>query len=168
MSDKFEKSQDFKYYGEGLANGYCGVSVQHIKAHNNGPVKCILGLEENDVEGQIDLVVACKYLRYIFNFNFFGRLISISYSEKIHSVLISIQWYVIAICTISKACRYLFNYDFYIENDNMVVIHLLEMKRNETNRIELTKILLSNTKPFDILNVESFEFNGSISTWMKF
>lgn len=128
MSDKFEKNPDFKYYGEGLANGYCGVSVQHIKAHNNGPVKCILGLEENDVEGQIDLVVACKYLRYIFNFNFFGRLISISYSEKIHSVLISIQWYVIAIYTISKACRYLFNYDFYIENDNMVVIHLLEMK----------------------------------------
>lgn len=122
MSDKFEKNPDFKYYGEGLANGYCGVSVQHIKAHNNGPVKCILGLEENDIEGQIDLVVACKY------FHFFERLISISYSEKIHSVLISIQWYVIAIYTISKACRYLFNYDFYIENDNMVVIHLLEMK----------------------------------------
>lgn len=61
LSDKFaSKHPDFTYYGEGLEHGYCGVSVPHIKASNNGPVKCILGLAENDVEGQIDLVVACK------------------------------------------------------------------------------------------------------------
>lgn len=60
MSNSFDKNAEFKYFGRGLEEGECGVSVPHVKATNNGPVKCILGTAEDDFVGTIDLIVACK------------------------------------------------------------------------------------------------------------
>lgn len=61
LSDTFEsKVPGYKYYGDGLAQGVCGVSIQNVKVINNGPVRCFLGYEADEVEGQIDLIVACK------------------------------------------------------------------------------------------------------------
>ncbi|XP_031629264.1 fasciclin-3 isoform X2 [Contarinia nasturtii] len=58
----FDKSDsdnsNFKYFGEGLNQGECGVSIQSVKLIHNGPAKCILGGEKSDFEGIIDLVVA--------------------------------------------------------------------------------------------------------------
>ncbi|XP_055298603.1 fasciclin-3 isoform X2 [Sitodiplosis mosellana] len=59
LSDKYEsKFPGFKYFGDGLEQGVCGVAIQNVKTINNGPVKCILGLDQIDIEGLIDLVVA--------------------------------------------------------------------------------------------------------------
>lgn len=73
LSDKYEsKVPGFKYFGDGLEQGVCGVYIQNVKQINNGPVKCILGLEQDDIEGHIDLVVACKLNQTtFFNFNSF-------------------------------------------------------------------------------------------------
>lgn len=60
LSDKFDKITSVKYFGAGLEQGECGASVPHVKSTNNGPVKCFLGLESDEIEGQVDLVVACK------------------------------------------------------------------------------------------------------------
>lgn len=61
LSEKFEsKIPTLKYYGAGLEQGECGATVPHVKSTNNGPVKCFLGLESDEIEGQIDLIVACK------------------------------------------------------------------------------------------------------------
>lgn len=43
-----------------MDKGYCGVSIQHVKSINNGRVKCFLAVEDEEFEGQMDLVVACK------------------------------------------------------------------------------------------------------------
>lgn len=91
LSDKYEsKVPGFKYFGDGLEQGVCGVYIQNVKQINNGPVKCILGLEQIDIEGQIDLVVACKYTKTkkFFNFNFFspqmnGNGIEYEYTDSI-------------------------------------------------------------------------------------
>lgn len=62
MSSEFDnKNPDYKYVGRGLKEGECGVSIVSVKAVNNGKVKCILGLDEVDLAGEIDLTVACKY-----------------------------------------------------------------------------------------------------------
>lgn len=61
LSDKFEsKSPGYRYFGDGLEQGVCGVSIQNVKVINNGVVKCFLGLESDEIEGQIDLTIACK------------------------------------------------------------------------------------------------------------
>lgn len=54
------KNPSYKYYGKGLAQGYCGVSILRVKLSNNGPVKCFLGIQGEEIQEQIDLTVACK------------------------------------------------------------------------------------------------------------
>lgn len=105
LSDKFpSKNPLFVYYGEGLEQGYCGVSVQHVKAINNGKVTCILGLEQDDVEGHIDLVVACKWPKHFFLifdsvvvvfFLLSATRVQFQYGGKFRSVCyLSYQWHV--------------------------------------------------------------------------
>lgn len=60
LSQDFDKNPEYKYFGRGLNEGECGVSVERVKPNNNGKVKCILGLAEDEVTGEIDLTVACK------------------------------------------------------------------------------------------------------------
>lgn len=61
LSPTWSKTPGFKYYGTGLNGGQCGVSIERVKASNNGQVKCFLGVEGEELTGTIDLVVACKY-----------------------------------------------------------------------------------------------------------
>lgn len=60
LSPSWSKTPGFKYYGTGLNGGQCGVSIERVKASNNGQVKCSLGVEGEELTGTIDLVVACK------------------------------------------------------------------------------------------------------------
>lgn len=60
LSPDWSKTPGFTYFGGGLAAGQCGVSIERVKAINNGQVKCSLGVEGEELSGTIDLVVACK------------------------------------------------------------------------------------------------------------
>lgn len=61
MSQLWDKNSDYKYFGRGLNEGECGISIQKVQASNNGKVECALGLAEDEVSGEVDLTVACKY-----------------------------------------------------------------------------------------------------------
>lgn len=61
LSQDWDKNPEYKYFGRGLTEGECGVSIQKVQAFNNGKVKCVLGLTEDELFGEIDLTVACKY-----------------------------------------------------------------------------------------------------------
>lgn len=62
LSHEFpNKNAEFKYFGRGLNEGECGVSIEQVKPAYNGKVKCILGLAEDEASGEVDLTVACKY-----------------------------------------------------------------------------------------------------------
>lgn len=62
LSHEFpNKNAEYKYFGRGLNEGECGVSIEQVKPANNGKVKCILGLAEDEATGEVELTVACKY-----------------------------------------------------------------------------------------------------------
>ncbi|XP_044315571.1 fasciclin-3 isoform X2 [Drosophila rhopaloa] len=60
LSPEWSKTPGFAYFGGGLTAGHCGVSIERVKASNNGQVKCSLGVEGEELEGVIDLVVAMR------------------------------------------------------------------------------------------------------------
>ncbi|XP_033150087.1 fasciclin-3 isoform X2 [Drosophila busckii] len=60
LSPVWSKTPGFTYYGAGLNAGQCGVSIERVKASNNGQVKCSLGVEGEELTGTIDLVVALR------------------------------------------------------------------------------------------------------------
>ncbi|XP_065358766.1 fasciclin-3 isoform X3 [Calliphora vicina] len=60
LSPDWNKTPGFTYFGKGLQAGECGVSIQRVKAVNNGQVKCNLGVEGEELSGTIDLVVALR------------------------------------------------------------------------------------------------------------
>lgn len=60
LSPEWNKTPGFAYFGKGLKNGECGVSIQHVKSINNGQVKCNLGIEGEELSSTIELVVTCK------------------------------------------------------------------------------------------------------------
>ncbi|XP_016941963.3 fasciclin-3 isoform X2 [Drosophila suzukii] len=60
LSPEWNKTPGFTYYGAGLTAGQCGVSIERVKASNNGQVKCSLGVEGEELTGTIDLVVAMR------------------------------------------------------------------------------------------------------------
>ncbi|XP_039479876.1 fasciclin-3 isoform X1 [Drosophila santomea] len=60
LSPEWSKTPGFTYFGAGLTAGQCGVSIERVKASNNGQVKCSLGVEGEELSGIIDLVVALR------------------------------------------------------------------------------------------------------------
>ncbi|XP_017067835.2 fasciclin-3 isoform X1 [Drosophila eugracilis] len=60
LSPEWSKTPGFTYFGAGLTAGQCGVSIERVKAANNGQVKCSLGVEGEELSGTIDLVVALR------------------------------------------------------------------------------------------------------------
>ncbi|XP_058975862.1 fasciclin-3 isoform X3 [Musca domestica] len=60
LSPDWNKTPGFEYFGRGLTNGECGVKIAHVKAVNNGQVKCNLGVQGEELSGTIDLVVALR------------------------------------------------------------------------------------------------------------
>ncbi|XP_026844848.1 fasciclin-3 isoform X2 [Drosophila persimilis] len=60
LSPEWSKTPGFTYYGAGLQAGQCGVTIERVKASNNGQVKCSLGVEGEELSGTIDLVVALR------------------------------------------------------------------------------------------------------------
>ncbi|XP_037881771.1 fasciclin-3 isoform X5 [Glossina fuscipes] len=60
LSPDWDKTPGFIYNGKGLQAGECGVRIEHVKAINNGQVKCNLGVEGEELSGTIDLVVALR------------------------------------------------------------------------------------------------------------
>ncbi|XP_017132227.1 fasciclin-3 isoform X1 [Drosophila elegans] len=60
LSPEWSKTPGFTYFGAGLTAGQCGVSIERVKATNNGQVKCSLGVEGEELSGTIDLVVALR------------------------------------------------------------------------------------------------------------
>lgn len=51
---------EYKYFGEGLDKGQCGIQVNRVRSNNHGKARCFLGVERQELSGEIDLVVACK------------------------------------------------------------------------------------------------------------
>uniref|UniRef100_A0A1I8MWI0 Uncharacterized protein n=1 Tax=Musca domestica TaxID=7370 RepID=A0A1I8MWI0_MUSDO len=60
LSPDWNKTPGFEYFGRGLTNGECGVKIAHVKAVNNGQVKCNLGVQGEELSATIDLVVALR------------------------------------------------------------------------------------------------------------
>ncbi|KAH8419379.1 hypothetical protein KR222_010031, partial [Zaprionus bogoriensis] len=60
LSPVWSKTPGFTYFGAGLNAGQCGVTIERVKASNNGQVKCSLGVEGEELSGTIDLVVALR------------------------------------------------------------------------------------------------------------
>lgn len=60
LSEEWENGGGLKYYGEGLAKGQCGVSIQQVKSYNHGKAKCFMGVKGEELQGELDLTVACK------------------------------------------------------------------------------------------------------------
>lgn len=63
LSSEWDKSPGFKYYGEGLSKGQCGVSIQQVKSINHGTVQCFLGGADGEFSGTVPLIVARKYTK---------------------------------------------------------------------------------------------------------
>lgn len=55
------------YFGAGLEKGQCGVTIDRVKAINHGTVRCFLGVEGSEKEGDISLTVACKHFVFLKN-----------------------------------------------------------------------------------------------------
>jgi len=72
LSPEWNKTPGFTYYGAGLTAGQCGVSIERVKASNNGQVKCSLGVEGEELTGTIDLVVALNAVAMGHNLQFCG------------------------------------------------------------------------------------------------
>lgn len=53
---------DVAYYGSGLSAGQCGFTINKVTEKNNGPVRCMLGIETEATEstGTVQLIVASK------------------------------------------------------------------------------------------------------------
>ncbi|XP_063927033.1 fasciclin-3 isoform X2 [Zophobas morio] len=51
---------DVAYYGSGLSAGQCGFTINKVTEKNNGPVRCMLGIETEATEstGTVQLIVA--------------------------------------------------------------------------------------------------------------
>ncbi|XP_055917848.1 fasciclin-3 isoform X3 [Eupeodes corollae] len=60
LSPLWSKTPGFSYFGSGLDNGQCGVTIDRVSASHNGKVKCSLGFEGEEYEGNIELVVALR------------------------------------------------------------------------------------------------------------
>lgn len=72
MSPENKKIPGFRYFGEGLDKGVCGVTIDSIKANFNGLAKCNLGtLEDEEFSGFIEIIVAREYTIFRNQF-FFG------------------------------------------------------------------------------------------------
>ncbi|CAD7079919.1 unnamed protein product [Hermetia illucens] len=52
------KTPGYSYFGQGLAAGQCGVTIDRVIPQNHGQAKCFLGIEGDEIEGQIELTVA--------------------------------------------------------------------------------------------------------------
>lgn len=79
LSEEWENGGGLKYYGEGLAKGQCGASIQQVKSYNHGKAKCFMGVKGEELQGELDLTVACKILPKFFNcFIFFIWMVSVS------------------------------------------------------------------------------------------
>ncbi|XP_037041947.1 fasciclin-3 isoform X3 [Bradysia coprophila] len=63
LSPDWDKTPGFQYFGEGLNKGQCGVSIQSVRNGHHGTVKCYLGADGEELEGQIGLTVALAPLR---------------------------------------------------------------------------------------------------------
>lgn len=66
LSDKWDNVQGYSYYGSGVNNGQCGVTIKQVKASNHGLIKCFLGTTEgNELKDEIPLTVAREYQQII-------------------------------------------------------------------------------------------------------
>lgn len=61
LSPDWDESPGFQYFGQGLATGQCGVSIQQVKSINHGLVQCFLGVRGGEMTGSTFLTVARKY-----------------------------------------------------------------------------------------------------------
>lgn len=63
LSPDWDKTPGFQYFGEGLNKGQCGVSIQSVRIAQHGIVKCFLGADGDELEGQVGFTVALAPLR---------------------------------------------------------------------------------------------------------
>jgi len=60
LSPTWTRHDNFRYHGNGLENGECGISILNLRAVNNGNATCSLDLNDglSDVVGQIEIAIA--------------------------------------------------------------------------------------------------------------
>lgn len=56
LSPAFD-TDGFKYIGEGLEAGQCGIEIPSIQAKHNGPIECFLGVSAQEFVGRMNLLV---------------------------------------------------------------------------------------------------------------
>lgn len=59
VSPKWE-DEKYKYAGESLEQGQCGIIKRRVSSINHGKVKCFMGIERRELVGEIELIVARK------------------------------------------------------------------------------------------------------------
>lgn len=68
LSPDWDNSPGFQYFGQGLAKGQCGVTIQQVKSTNHGLVQCSLGTAGDEMTGSTFLTVARKFNPFISDF----------------------------------------------------------------------------------------------------
>ncbi|KAJ6633129.1 Fasciclin-3, partial [Pseudolycoriella hygida] len=89
LSPNWDKSPGFKYYGEGLTNGQCGVTIQSVRTAHHGTIKCYLGVDGDELEGVVGLTVALAPLRPELEINTKSQSGSYEIGEQFRATCIS-------------------------------------------------------------------------------
>jgi hypothetical protein len=61
LSPDWPPENGLGYYGDGLKNGQCGVTIDRVPASANGQITCHLGIRGKEIKKSINLVVAGKF-----------------------------------------------------------------------------------------------------------
>lgn len=61
VDPKFPPKEEYRYIGDGLDHGVCGIYKRAVSRSNHGKVKCTLGINGEELAGEISVVVASEY-----------------------------------------------------------------------------------------------------------
>lgn len=60
LNPDWNRNDNFRYYGEGLGNGICGITILNVHKENHGNASCVLDPNDGglDVWGNIEIIIA--------------------------------------------------------------------------------------------------------------
>lgn len=70
MQPPSDETSNIRYHGAGWEEGECGMSIRSVDEKHNGNITCALVpfSDSKEITGNIQIVVACKYLEYSFTY----------------------------------------------------------------------------------------------------
>ncbi|PSN32570.1 hypothetical protein C0J52_25358 [Blattella germanica] len=60
------KNDSYRYYGESVKSGYCGIEIDNIGDYHNGKFTCVIVIRtrEDPIEASIDIIIASEFNHY--------------------------------------------------------------------------------------------------------